>query len=439
VSPRILTATLLAIALSPRTAAAWEPLFVCWPNDIQTWDSSTLDIAIADPSFFLAEEAVIDAGADEWDSPSVGGTSLTVTSHVDTTTQFLDINDGVNLIARSPHPIVSSPGVLGWADIRGEKCLFSTTELVEVDIHLTTNRTWGTASEYYDFCDDWGNAGNAALEDTVRHEIGHGLGLAHVGMGNAVVPGTHLATMYQLHHGPMNTGEDEYIGVRPQVVSEDDRVAMRSLYTGSSTLPIDLAVQSQQYDVVALDPFECTVPSRPSPIGSDLTQLALDAGLPLGSCPMDANANCLATSVPPDANRVVPGTELDFTFTFLNLGITTESPNVRLILTTEHDPTPTTFTVLDAWTPTITPNLPFEEKRENVAIPDVPTGTYYVIAQIDYDGQVGEADETNNEAFFNQQIVVESSPCGCSSGGAAGGWGLLAMVGVLARRRRHDP
>ncbi|MEQ1566406.1 MAG: hypothetical protein ABMA64_12265 [Myxococcota bacterium] len=416
---------------------AWAPLVTCPGGDEQTWDTDELDVAVSTISFpgLTEQDSVIDAvGA--WDDGNVRMANIDVVSHLDGVTGFFDNHDEVNIVGFASG---LGDGVLGYADVRGQGC-FDLHELVEADIQLNASLSWSTPSRYYDVCDaDWGGD-EFFLDDTVRHEVGHALGLAHVGMSEFSAPGAHLATMFQFYEGAMITGERAYIDERPHVVSEDDRVGVRALYPAATSAWVDVAVASYFHNEFVLDnPDECKAPSRPSPATVDLTQMAIDGGLPPGSCPIDpATAECVGVAEPPLPETVVVGAKYEVRFTYLNLGTDPVSPSARLILTQENDPTPVNFTVLDTWTPTLNPNTPFDEVRD-FTLPTVPFGVYYVIAQLDYDLQIWENDEQNNESFFNQQLAVtDPGGCACTSRAVTprSGFGALALLILAVRRRR---
>lgn len=443
-------AILWGVLLAPHNAHAFNILKECL-GDAQTWQDPPLAIAIADISFPAGtEREEVENAVAEWDDDVIGKSDLDVISHVDTVTTTFDGNDGVNLIGFSGHKKVEG-GTLGWAHVRGESCL-NFNEILEVDIHLNDEVFFLGDATYYDMCDQAEHDDVYALGDTVRHEVGHGLGLGHVGYDNdgypAWAPGSHLAVMFPEYSGAAIAGEDTYIDERPFVVSEDDRVGFRALYPDTTADSVaDVAVQSYFYDDDAIFSDECFRLSRPSPAANDLTQIAIDLGGEPGDCPLSFYLyNCVTVIDEPVALQVVVDDVVEPLFTFLNLGTDTVDVDVRFLLTTEDDSTPATFLVPNEFGLTLAPGLPFEW-TEPIEVPWIEDGgIWYIVAQVDPDDLIVESDEDNNSVIWNQWLLYMAPLPGCTyvgrdvvpggSGFAGVCLGLVIIAGTMRRRRR---
>lgn len=422
------TSFVLGALVAPAPAHAFDALRTCWPGDEQLWETSTFHAEITDISFGPSTQVVVEDAIEEWDNGVIGDSSLNLTASVST---FTTIN-GSNSINEVAGVSSLPAGVLGFADIRGDGCL-DFNELVECDIHINfSSFTWPATSSWYDMVDEAWLDDEKALHDTIRHEAGHCIGMGHTAM--LWDSAEHLATMNPVGGSSSIIGDRQYLVDRSYAVSEDDRVGVRTFYPATLTRH-DVAVQSYKYRESAADAGECTKFDRPRPSFNDLTAAAIAEGLPAGSCPE------VTESLPPPALLVVPGEEITVGFTLLNLGTETEiDVSGRILITTEDDPTPTTFTVVHNFSTTLAPNLPFETPFD-IVIPDVPLGLYHVILQLDDDGMVSEFNENNNEAFYNRKIVVDAPPAGCNCSTAASGASGLSgawLVLLLAAFRRRD-
>jgi MYXO-CTERM domain-containing protein len=128
-------------------------------------------------------------------------------------------------------------------------------------------------------------------------------------------------------------------------------------------------------------------------------------------------------------------------FTLLSLGYSGGSVNWEIHLkqdVTDEDCSNSGCYVLGSFTTTVNSNTPYQRVAEEVTIPPVTPGEYYLTAYIDSDDAWSETDETNQTAVWQQKLDVQANSCGCAATGPwAGAPGLLLLVFGLMRRRVH--
>lgn len=434
------------------TAHAFEVHPDCGTSQ-RKWPSSALDLSINTASISTSSSlhGATEDAVDEWDESRVPGSSFATT-----TGNFFDSvvnkSDNINSISAtfddfaSCAPFSIFAAVPNYVWIRGDECFLGIGgDFVEVDIVLNGCFTYRSSLDWYDFEDSNARSDVYNIEKELLAPIGLAAGLLTYGefsgatasrSDNFGVP----HTMSSNFDGGSVISEGGMGADRHYLVNEDDREGLRQLYSASSNNGHDVAIQSYTFPDEAGQLNQCDKGlTRPDPF-RDLGDAAVAEGRSRDECPTGANNQ---TNLPIIPLRVYQGASLDVAFSLLNLGSGSESGvDVRYSLVPNS--TGTTYDFYNTGF-SLAPDLPMEH-TETLTIPiDATPGVYTLMAEIDYDDEITEIDETvsgvefNNTAAWNRKIeVVELPSCGSCSSGHTSGAGLmcvLAGLGAIVRRR----
>jgi len=289
---------------------------------------------------------------------------------------------------------------------------FNTWKIKEADILLNSNCGWGV-DDFFDFNGPASMNNNLSPGVIVAHEVLHVASLNHtyknawgcVGFPAVCTLDTPFVQQTSTVGLSYDGGGAYDLGFRDRRydIGEDDRRGIRFVYPGGSPAR-DLSVQSYYTpnEDSATPPVvvNCAraqgIRSRPSP-RRDLLARAVAEGKAFGECPTDMTTN------QQPALQLFPGTSLSVTFTFQNLGTTTETATYRYYLNS----TPTAGgTVVASIVSTQSVNNPMEHTR-TINIPaGISSGTYYLVVEADATNVVPESSESNNIAVWNRRIKI---------------------------------
>jgi len=433
-------------------AHAYKPYEDCRDRTV-TWAGGSTSMSVSEVGFDsvskqdLAEETIL-----QWSKDYISATDFDISVGYNSLSTS-GWNDDVNMVAFAR---LEEDVACNFMDTYArtyprfdENCShigldFPPTYLVEADVYLDTCYQWTTSSYYYDMLDYYGDYDALEMiQNVLTHEMGHVVGFDEFTGHDGDTDNFWAGTMNPYKGGGSIIGEDSYINDRSLYVAENARVGVRDIYPSTTNDGvIDVAAQSY----VAVHKGEssdyCLYKTvRPSPY-VDLDLLAQELGLEMGDCPPSTERQA-ALRPPTTPHPIWQTANMDLTFTLHNLGdVDLEDVTARILLST--DEALSSPYVINTFTIDLSPDVP-AEVRKTVTIPStVLAGTYYAVMQLDYDNALSEADEVNNQAFWNQQVEVYEYPppgCGCitspDSGVGALGITILPLL-ILVRRRRED-
>ncbi|MGE3511090.1 MAG: matrixin family metalloprotease [Vicinamibacterales bacterium] len=241
-------------------------------------------------------------------------------------------------------------------------------DLIEADIVFNDDKCWAFNPTAYTNLEGYGTNCRLMAASAI-HELGHALGLAHEAdeynvMGNAW---THVHVN--------GTAADAYVG-------EDASDGAVALYGLSATAGEDVSVSHWKYDAAGTGSSAYSRHMR--------VQLYDAAGVALGGASIENGATRF---------DVTSGQTIQVEFTYENSGRSTQTPEVRLVLSTNN-----LISVLDTTLTTQTPTIGRNDvytRRYTVTLPGgLAPGFMWIGAILDPSSVIAELDETNNATWI---------------------------------------